>query len=484
MVVSPDRFTIAPDGAVARLDPTVEFSSRALAALVAQEVGGLTRSVTDARVRELLARFGFSFEPWAEPGHLRMQPMAARMHDAAERHARLSVLEFATGSELAYDEVSGVVVIDTASAGLAAYLKLIHADPSLYGAEPYALAGARTGLILRPTSCLQKFSIAAEWDWESTDLPRCLFEISDSFRGEPDDAVEELFRVRRFRLPEAHLHHRGLAAALDTARELNAFLTESMRELEAEFAILVSVSHDTWTRHEKAIAAMVADSETSALALVSPPGALCQDGIELDFEYKFLDTHGFPRELATFQLDTLVTSAIGLSAVAGELTTTHLVPTGSVERLIYAHLDRVARHERRGVRAVLPAWLAPISFRFLDAPPGSDDAMAAVCGEATRLGLLFEIDDRPFTLAAKVADADDQLVPFTVRSVGGGQPDRLLVRSYRDGEFQEWDSATWFDTLAPYRTSLAGPLGSSPRLSRRPVQQPRQNAGRDERGAN
>jgi threonyl-tRNA synthetase len=472
MTPGPERFTVEPDGVVRRLVQGAEIATHGLAALVAQEVRGYSPVGPHVRAAELMKAFGFGFEPWSEPGHVRMQPMAARMFASAEEHARRRMLDLTTRLGLPFDEVSGVVVVDTASAGLARYLDLIHADASLYGAEPYALSGARRGMILRQTSCLQKFSIAAEWDWASTALPRCLFEISDSFRGEHDDAVEQLFRVRKFRLPEAHLHHVGLEAAFAMAREVHRFLSGVMRDLETEFVLLVSVSHDTWAKYQKVIAAMVADSATWALVLASPPGARCQDGIELDFEYKFLDARGLPRELATFQIDTHITRSVGLSARLDDLTTTHLVPTGSVERLVYAHLDRVARHEQRGRRAALPTWLAPVGTRFLEDPGAPDAGVAALAGEAAGRGLRVEIDDRPLPIAEKLVDADRLLVPFTVSSAGTEQPGRVLVRSYDDLSTRERTPSEWLATMVRPLAVFTGPLGSSMRLSLRPAQGP------------
>ncbi|MGH3876701.1 MAG: hypothetical protein ACRDSK_06645 [Actinophytocola sp.] len=457
--------TIDPDGVVTPLASSNGDRPVALEGLLAQEVDLRRNGHPSPRVVELMDRFGFEFEPWAEPGHVRMQPWASRMHACAQEHARRHVQDIARVRGLPFDEVSGVLVVDTRAAALADYLDLIHDDGSLYGAEPYALGGTRAGVLLRQTACLQKFAIAAEWDMGSTPLPRCLFEVSDSFRGETDEDVEQLFRVRRFRLPEAHLHDRSFEAALDGARELHRRLSLAMADLDADHVILVSASHRTWQANAGTIAAMVAETARWALVLVSPPGALCQDGIELDFEYKFLDVNGFPRELATFQLDTRITRAIGLSVPDGELTTTHVVPTGSVERLIHAHLDRVARLERAGRRVTLPYWLAPVTVRLLESP----DAWRAggeVAARAVEHGLRVEVDDRPVELAEKIAAADECLVPFTLTP--SGDTGRVRVREYESRVEEDRDAATWLATVA-CAPSMPSSVPSIPRLSQRPT---------------
>lgn len=466
---SSDWFAICPNGEVVELrdrlaDAAIPFALRALAA---QEGRPLPSRITNERVEQLAAAFGFEFEPWAEPGHLRMQPMAARMHAAARTHARFVMHNLADELDLPLEEVSGAIVVDARNDSLQSYLALIQSDPSLYGAEAYALSGTRAGLVLRQTSCVGKYSVAAEWDWETTTLPRCLYEISDSFRGEPEQAVEQLFRLRRFTLPEAHVHHRGLTSALEAGRDVNRALARYMRAVDQDFVLLISATHETWNKRSPTLAAMVADADTWALAVVSAEGDLCQDGIELDFEYKFVDATGTPRELATFQIDVDITCAIYSGPSRWELTTTHLVPTGSVERLVYAHLDRVAREEKAGRRATLPPWLSPVPVRILI---DSSASLPGYSGFADVCGREFgaEIDDRTLTMEEKIADADRLLIPRVVWADPRSWPDRLCVRSYTDRSVGVIEKDTW---LAEVRN--ADPPTTSelprhePRLSRR-----------------
>lgn len=438
-----------------------------LRSLVAQELYGRRAAETPSRVTELLDLYGFENEPWAEPGHLRRQPWAATMYDAAEGWAAGRAEDIAAALDLPFDRVSGASVVDSASPALAAYHSLIHQDASLYGPEPYRLAAPRADLMLRQTSCLQKFSVTAGWDLDCTPLPRCLFEVSNSFRGESETSLRRLYRVRHFRLPEAHLYARSVDELVTLASSLHPLLTDIMNTVATAHVVLVSVTSSFWSAYAGSLVDLLGATSTNALVVESAPGELCQDGIEVDFEYKFLDANGFTRELATFQLDRQLTAAIGLGLDQAPLSTMHLVPAGSVERLVFAHLDAVAAAEANGHRRRLPLWLSPVIVRVvLDA---DTDVSVSIARQMATAGLRTELDDRPWSTAAKLVDADRTLTPFVVSTSAATGPGQVQVREYESKTEATVDLADWLARMASDPQLSVVRNVTVPRLSAAPV---------------
>jgi threonyl-tRNA synthetase len=423
---------ITSDGGIEPLGRDRAAWARGLASLVDQEVLGRRRGPVHPRVRQLLARFGFEFEPASEPGHMRFQPSAAQMLQRVTTYAEARARAIAADLGIPFDRVEGVNVIDGSAPVLRDYLRLIHGEGDLYGAQPYFLAPPRPHLLLRQTACLQKYSVAQEWDSAATVLPRCLYELSDSFRGEPEDDLQLSFRLRRFRVPEAHLHARSLDESVAQAERVHALISSDLAGHTGEVALLVTATHEFVRRHRGFLVRLTARAGAPALLKEIPPGALCQDGVEIDVEYKFVDATGFARELSTFQIDELITRSVGVSRPEAPVTTIHTVPIGSAERFVFAAFDRIARLEADGGRARLPLWLSPVAVRLAwdrdqAPPPGVVDALCLAL-EAHRLTV--DIDDRPMPLAEKVAAADTELVPLVLLLGRASTADLVEVRCF------------------------------------------------------
>lgn len=370
-----------------------------------------------ARVAELLDRFGFHWEAASEVGHMRFLPDAqailARVAGYAETRAR----DIANRLDLPFDRVDGVNVVDSSAAFLGEYLRLTSAGGDLYGEAPYRLASPREQLLLRQTSCLQKYLVVRDWDLSAPGvLPRCLYEQSDSFRAEPAESLQLSFRLRRFRLPESHLHGRGLDESLSHAAHVHEAVLEDPNLRVRDYAMLLSVTAHFRRRHAGFLHALVATAGQPALLVESPAGALCQDGVEIDVEYKLLDSAGFARELSTFQVDERITRSFGVTAGESPVATIHSVPTGGIERYIFMEFDRIAQAEATGRRARLPLWMAPTAVRIIcaDDVPLDGAGVAQLAAVLEKAGVRTEVDDRALPVSAKLADAAADLIPYQV----------------------------------------------------------------------
>jgi threonyl-tRNA synthetase len=388
-----------------------------LRSLIEQELHGRRTGPVPARVADLLHRFGFDWEKASEVGHMRFLPDAqaivARVGGYAEARAR----DIASRLDLPFDRVDGVNVIDSSAVFLEDYLRLTSSGGDLYGEAPYQLAAPRERLLLRQTSCLQKYLVARDWDLSAPGvLPRCVYEQSDSFRAEPAESLQLSFRLRRFRLPESHLHGRGLDESLSQAQQVHAAVLEDPNLRDRDYAMLLSVTADFRRRYADFLHNLVATAGQPALLVESPAGALCQDGVELDVEYKLLDSAGFARELSTFQIDERITRSFALTAGRSPATTIHSVPTGGVERYIFMEFDRIAQAEAAGRRARLPLWMAPAAVRIIcaDDVPRADAGVGELAAMLEQAGVRTDIDDRALQVSGKLADAAADLVPYQV----------------------------------------------------------------------
>ena len=431
-------WVVTPDGARPLADVPAAGLGHALDVLIAQEIRGERRERVPDRVADLLDRFGFGWEPLSEPGHMRTVGDAADLLVGAQRYAAATAAATFRDLDIPWTALDGVNVVDATAPVVADYMALTSGTPGLYGEAPYAVAGERDGYVLRQTSCFQKYSVCRDHRLARTALPVALFEISDSYRREPLDVLQLSYRLRRFHLPEAHVHAADVAAAVETAHLLHRHILGVLAGLDVAVVLLVTASREFVGSHRDFVDRLVRAAGVPALLRVGAAGELCQDGVEVDVEYKVIDSTGACRELSTFQIDREITRRFGVRCDDGtHPATIHTVLTGGVERYLYTAFDRVARGEAEGAPRHLPLWLAPVHARVLSDGSTSGSALG-VAEDLARAGLRVEFDDRGHDPGRAVADAAARLVPVVVtvgvdRDGGTG----VRVREHAGGDFRD-----------------------------------------------
>jgi threonyl-tRNA synthetase len=409
-----------------------------LRSLIEQEVRGRRTERLPDRLRGLLQRFGFEWEPLSEPGHMRFLGYAAFMFERTRELADSLATSAFEALDIPLVKIEGVSLIDPSAPVVGDYLGMTSSE-ALYGDSPYEVGGPGHTYMLRQTGCFQKFSACLEHVLMSSALPAAIFEVSDSFRLEPEDVLQCSYRLRRFHLPEAHVHTRTVADAVEISLALHDQIMSVPTGLEADLVLLISATHSFATAHSAYLKHLAARTGAPALLKVSPPGQPCEDGVEVDVEYKIVDSLGCCRELSTFQIDTLITKTFGLRCDNGATPATiHLVMTGGIERYLFLTLDRIVRFEARGARRHLPLWITPVQVRVAVASPASAQYATFIASELGGMGIRTELDDRRFPLEDAAGDADSLLVPYLAVADASQAHDRpaINVRDFNSGVFR------------------------------------------------
>lgn len=408
--------------------------------LIEQEVFGRRSERTPDRLSELLQTFGFEWEPLSEPGHMRYLGYAAFMLNQAKKNAARVANSILQSLDIPVFHLDGVSLVDPSAPVMSEYLRMTSFNTGLYGDSPYEVRAAGRSYILRQTGCIQKFSACLSRRLAADSLPVALFEISDSFRREPEDNLQLSYRLRRFHLPEAHVHTRRVRDSVETSLKLHPQILLTLSELEADLVLLISATHEFARSNQDFFKQLVFDAKSPALLKVSPPGQMCEDGVEVDVEYKIVDSMGCCRELSTFQIDEQITRSFGVRCDDGTTPSTiHAVFSGGVERYLYFTLDQIVRFEAAGARRRLPLWISPIVVRVTPTDASAAQSALSIAGQISGAGIRTELDGRGCDLEYAIRDADSLVVPFLV-IVGNGLTDRnpiVNVRDFRSGVFRD-----------------------------------------------
>ena len=137
----------------------------------------------------------------------------------------------------------------------------------------------------------------------------------------------------------------------------------------------------------------------------------------MKYEWNFVDANDKAAALTTDQIDTENAERFGITFTdeAGEKRhplILHLSPSGAVERVLYALLEKAAAATKAGKTPMLPLWLSPTQVRIV---PVSADQLEYARALLDRLpDVRADLDDSDDTLAKKIRTAEKEWVPYIV----------------------------------------------------------------------
>jgi threonyl-tRNA synthetase len=96
----------------------------------------------------------------------------------------------------------------------------------------------------------------------------------------------------------------------------------------------------------------------------------------------------------------------------------HCSPSGAIERVIYALLEKEAIKMNKGQKPMLPIWLSPVQLRFI--PIGSEyvETCKQFIDEIDNISpfihIRADIDDREESVSKKIRDAEKEWTPIII----------------------------------------------------------------------
>jgi len=136
----------------------------------------------------------------------------------------------------------------------------------------------------------------------------------------------------------------------------------------------------------------------------------------LKFEFNFVDTMDKASALSTVQIDVENSERYDMTYVdeSGERQRPillHCSPSGAIERVMYALLEKAARLSEEGKLPMLKTWLSPTQLRVV---PVAERHQARAQEIVSELGLQVrtDIDDRDETVGKKIRDAGREWIPY------------------------------------------------------------------------
>jgi threonyl-tRNA synthetase len=369
-------------------------------------------------------------EPASDPGNLRYYPKGRLIKALLEAWVAQQMSAYGAV------EVETPLMYDFEHPALKSYL-------NRFPARQYTIQTPNKKVFMRFAACFGQFLIAKDATLSYRSLPLKLYELTRySFRVEQHGELAGLRRLRAFTMPDCHC----LCADLDQAKAEMRKRFELARETltgaglrlpdDLEFAI--RITKDFWERNKDHVIALVKAWGKPALVEMWDERFFY---FIMKYEWNFVDANDKASALATDQIDIENADRYGMAYMDRDNARKtplilHLSPTGAIERVIYALLEKAGEDEARGVPPSLPVWLSPTQVRIIPVNIESHLGQAEkLAEELAKHHVRADIDDNNETIGKRIRTAEQEWVPYILvigdKEAAGG-PLTVRVRATGD----------------------------------------------------
>jgi len=356
------------------------------------------------------------YEPGSDPGNLRYYPKGKLIKGLLEEFVSERVREYGAM------EVESPVMYDFEHPALKSYL-------ARFPARQYIVQTPNKRAFLRFSACFGQFLIMKDMVISYKQLPLPLYELTRySFRAEQRGEVAGLRRLRAFTMPDCH----ALVSDIEMAKEelmvrfdlAWSILEDCGLSMPDDFEVGMRVTQDFWNEHKDFVVAYA--KRWGKPILVEMWSEQFFYFIQ-KYEWNFVDGNDKAAALTTDQIDTENAERFGITFTAEDgkkrhPLILHLSPSGAVERVIYALLEKAAAAAKAGKPPMLPVWLSPTQVRIV--PVAEDDLEFARSLLPHFTGIRVDLDDSSDSLGKKIRNAEKEWVPYIVvvgkKEAGGG----------------------------------------------------------------
>ncbi|PIN69714.1 threonine--tRNA ligase, partial [Candidatus Woesearchaeota archaeon CG11_big_fil_rev_8_21_14_0_20_43_8] len=349
------------------------------------------------------------YEPGSDPGHLRYYPKGRLIKGLLEG--------FVTDSLSAYGamEMEAPIMYDMEHPSLKSYM---HRFP----ARQYVIKTPNKKTFLRFAACFGQFLMMHDATVSYKNLPLRLFEMTRySFRVEQRGELTGLRRLRAFTMPDCHAFCADKEQAKEEMKRRFKLSYELQKKIginpmeDLEFAI--RITKEFYDENKEFLTELV--KEWGKPALIE----MWNDRFfyfVMKYEWNFVDALDKASALTTDQMDVenakrydiVYTDKEGQKVNPLIL---HLSPSGAIERVMFALLEKAYFDEKKGKKPMLPVWLSPTQVRLICVSNEKHMKFAEKVADGLEAkGFRVDIDDHDDSIGKRIRNAEKEWTPYIV----------------------------------------------------------------------
>lgn len=404
------------------------------------------------------------YEPGSDSGNMRYYPKGRLIKSLLEDYVTMRVIDYGGV------EVESPIMYDFEHPTLAKYL-------NRFPARQYTVESEKKKFFLRFAACFGQFLIAHDATISYKNLPLKLYELTKySFRREKSGELTGLRRLRAFTMPDVHALCEDLEQAMSEYKirfSLCKSVLEKIGFTTDDFEFAVRVTREFYNEHKEFVQYLVKSFGKPALVEVWDKRPFY---FVLKYEFNFVDALDKASALATDQIDIENGERydIKFTSSSGERKhpiILHCSPSGAIERVIYALLEKAYMDMKAGKTPKLPLWLSPTQVRVIPLSENFLDYSQGVLMELDSAGIRADLDDRSESMGRKIREAEKEWISYILvvgekeKSSGVFQVRVRGVKEQKDMALKELIKEIRSETEGmPYK-----PMSLPKELSRRPI---------------
>ena len=397
---------LSPDGTMTGIED-FDFSKHRKLEILAKYESAKQRRVDESPPHvALMKKMAIAdYEPASDSGNMRFFPNGRLIKSLIERHVTDRVKEYG-----GY-EVETPIMYDSEHPGMVSYF-------NRFPARQYNIDSEGKKLFLRFAACFGQFLMANQFQLSYKNLPYRLYELTRySFRREQSGELVGLRRLRAFTMPDCHAFCKDMPQAVDeimTRFELSQSVLCELGIDESDYAMAVRFTEDFYNENRSSIEGLVRKHGKPVLVEMWKERFFY---FVLKWEFNFIDNLGKASALSTDQIDVENGERYGIKFVDEHNCAKHPIilhnsPSGAVERIIYALLEKAATDSKEGRKPMFPLWLAPTQVRIIPLKEEFNGFCETLYDKISCNDIRVDIDDRNESIGKRIREAEKEWIRY------------------------------------------------------------------------
>ncbi len=423
---------LSPDGTMANIGD-FDFSNHKKLEILAKYESAKQRHVDEPSPHvALMKKMAIAdYEPVSDSGNMRFFPNGRLIKSLIERYVTDRVKDYGGF------EVETPIMYDSEHPSMASYF-------NRFPARQYSIDSEGKKLFLRFAACFGQFLMANQFQMSHKNLPYKLYELTRySFRREQSGELVGLRRLRAFTMPDCHAFCKDMPQAVDeimTRFELSQSVLCELGIEESDYEMAIRFTEDFYNENKSSIENLVKKHGKPVLVEMWKEKFFY---FVLKWEFNFIDNLGKASALSTDQIDVENGDRYGIKFIDENNSARHPVilhnsPSGAIERIIYALLEKAAKDSQEGKKPQFPLWLAPTQVRIIPLKEEFYNFCETLSDKISGNNVRVDMDDRNESIGKRIREAEKEWIRYILvigeKEAGSAN---LSIRDRQTGDVRE-----------------------------------------------
>jgi len=401
-------YIMTPDGKMEEVEK-FNFSNHKQLEILAKYESAKKRSVDEPPPHvNLMKKLAIAdYEPASDSGNMRFYPNGRLIKSQIEQYVTDKIRDYGGV------EVETPIMYDSYHPSMESYF-------NRFPARQYSIDSEGKHLFLRFAACFGQFLMASDFQLSYKNLPYKLYELTRySFRREQSGELVGLRRLRAFTMPDCHAFCKDVPQAINELKkrfELSREVLSGLGIEENDYEMGIRFTEEFYDKNKELITQMVSKVGKPVLVEMWKEKFFY---FVLKWEFNFVDNLGKASALSTDQIDVENAKRYGITFTDEKNEQQnpiilHNSPSGAVERIIYALLEKFAKQVKDGKRPQFPLWLAPTQVRLISLKDDFLEFATELASKLTEQNIRVDIDDRNDTIGKRIRDAEKEWISYVL----------------------------------------------------------------------